>query len=83
MFKDYYGHSPSQFRKLSDEEIDKALRFQLSLEEATIHIGTAAENRPDVDLIDWKLALVEQERDLYKKLYEQLLERFSGATKNV
>ena len=59
------------------EEIDKALRFQLSLEEATIHIGTAAENRPDVDLIDWKLALVEQERDLYKKLYEQLLERLS------
>ena len=25
MFKDYYGHSPSQFRKLSEEEIDKAL----------------------------------------------------------
>lgn len=65
------------------EEIDKALRFQLSLEEATIHIGTVAESRPDFDLIDWKLALVEQERDLYRKLYEQLLERFSGATKNV
>ena len=60
------------------EEIDKALRFQLSLEESTIHIGTAAESRPDFDLIDWKLALVEQERDLYKKLYEQLLERLSA-----
>lgn len=62
------------------EEIDKALCFQLSLEETTIHIGGKAECRPDFDL---KIALVEQERDLYKKLYEQLLERFSGATKNV
>ena len=56
------------------EEIDKALCFQLSLEEATIHIGGKAESRPDYDL---KIALVEQERDLYKKLYEQLLERLS------
>lgn len=60
------------------EEIDKALCFQLSIEEATIHIRTAAESCPDFDLIDWKLALVEQERDLYKKLYEQLLERLSA-----
>lgn len=61
------------------EEIDKALRFQLSLERETIHIGAITESRQEFNLkIDWKRALVEQERDLYKKLYEQLLERLSG-----
>lgn len=55
-------------------EIDRALCFQLSLEEATIHIGATTESRPDFDL---KIALAEQERALYQKLYEQLLERLS------
>lgn len=81
--KDNLGYFCGSVSDEKVEEIDKALCFQLSLERETIHIGATAENRPDVDLIDWKLALVEQERDLYKKLYEQLLERFSGATKNV
>ena len=66
---------------VSDEkigEIDKALCFQLSLERETIHIGATTESHRDFNLKnDWKLALVEQERDLYKKLYEQLLERLS------
>ena len=81
--KDNLGYFCGSLPQEQMGEIDKALCFQLSLEKATIHIGTAAESRPDFDLIDWKLTLVEQERDLYRKLYEQLLERFSGATKNV
>lgn len=76
--KDNLGYFCGSVSDEKVEEIDKALCFQLSLEEAIIHIGTAAESRPDFDLIDWKLALVEQERDLYKKLYEQLLERLSA-----
>lgn len=76
--KDNLGYFCGSVSDEKIEEIDKALCFQLSLEEATIHIGAKAENRPDYDL---KIALVEQERDLYKKLYEQLLERFSAGGK--
>ena len=76
--KDNLGYFCGTLPQETMGEIDKALCFQLSLEEATIHIGDKAESRPDFDLkIDWKLALVEQERNLYKKLYEQLLEKIS------
>lgn len=73
--KDNLGYFCGTLPQEQMGEIDKALCFQLSLEEATIHIGDKAESRPDFDL---KIALVEQERDLYKMFYEQLLERLSG-----
>lgn len=72
--KDNLGYFCGSLSDEKIEEIDKALCFQLSLERETIHIGATTESRPDYDL---KLALVERERDLYKKLYEQLLERLS------
>lgn len=72
--KDNLGYFCGSLSDEKIEEIDKALFFQLSLERETIHIGATTESRPDYDL---KIALVEQERDLYKKLYEQLLERLS------
>ena len=76
--KDNLGYFCGSVSDEKVEEIDKALRFQLSLERETIHIVATTESRRDFNLkIDWKLALVEQERDLYKKLYEQLLERLS------
>ena len=76
--KDNLGYFCGSVSDEKVEEIDKALCFQLSLERETIHIGATTESRRDFNLkIDWKLALVEQERDLYKKLYEQLLERLS------
>lgn len=76
--KDNLGYFCGTLSQKQMGEIDRALCFQLSLEEATIHIGATTESRPDFDL---KIALVEQERDLYKKLYEQLLERFSAGGK--
>ena len=76
--KDNLGYFCGTLPQEQMGEIDKALCFQLSLEEATIHIGDKAEIRPDFDL---KIALVEQERDLYKMFYEQLLERLSGGGK--
>lgn len=77
--KDNLGYFCGSVSDEKVEEIDKALCFQLSLERETIHIGATTESRRDFNLkIDWKLALVEQERDLYKKLYEQLLERLSA-----
>lgn len=76
--KDNLGYFCGTLPQEQMGEIDKALCFQLSLERETIHIGATTESRWDFNLkIDWKLALVEQERDLYKKLYEQLLERLS------
>ena len=76
--KDNLGYFCGSVSDEKVEEIDKALRFQLSLERETIYIAATTESRRDFNLkIDWKLALVEQERDLYKKLYEQLLERLS------
>ena len=76
--KDNLGYFCGTASEKQMTEIDTALCFQLSLEKATIHIGANAENCPDFDL---KIALVEQERDLYKKLYEQLLERLSAGGK--
>ena len=78
--KDNLGYFCGTMQKEKMKELDAALSFQLALETATIHVGANLGFSPEIDL---KIALVEQERDLYKKLYEQLLERFSGATKNV
>lgn len=72
--KDNLGYFCGSVSGEKIEEIDKALCFQLSLERETIHIGATTESCHDFNL---RVTLVEQERDLYKKLYEQLLERLS------
>lgn len=53
-------------------EIEEALAFQLSLERATIHVGANTDRCLNIDI---QTALIKQERDLYKKLYEQILEK--------
>ena len=70
-----YEEREAIFAKEALSVADVQALFGVCKSEATIHIGTATESRPDYDL---KIALVEQERDLYKKLYEQLLERLSA-----
>ena len=62
-------------------EIDEAIRIQLSLSEENETETYRAQKPSNCLNNDLQTALITQERDLYKKLYEQLLEKLSAVGK--
>lgn len=62
------------------KEIDEAVMYQLSLQ-ADTSVRTVKEEvipPPEAGNAKLKISLISQERDLYKKLYEQLIEKVAG-----
>lgn len=59
------------------KEVDAAIMYQLSLQMET-PVKESIIPPPDAGNAELKISLISQERDLYKKLYEQLIEKLAG-----